>query len=106
MKDPERLSPARKHLLDLMQRIGFGRIEGLVVRENEPVFDPCPTVKKLLVFGKEEGRLCSQPGQTCKAKRMAELFDVFDQEGALVIDELIIDNGIPVRMTHRERVAP
>jgi len=30
---------------------------------------------------------------------VAELFEVFDRERSLLIQELMIDNGLPVRMT-------
>lgn len=36
------LTPARRRLLELMQEINFGRIEGLAVRGGEPVLDPPP----------------------------------------------------------------
>jgi len=32
-------------------------------------------------------------------KKVAELFEVFDRERSLSIQELMIDNGLPVRMT-------
>jgi hypothetical protein len=50
------LTPARKRLLELMQEINYGRIEKLHVRDGEPVFDPPPTVLRLLFcFGKTYG---------------------------------------------------
>ena len=96
------LSAPRQHLVDLMTEIGFGRIEGLMVHEGEPVFDPAPTVRRLHVFGKPGNRPPSRPREDCTAQRLAELFGVFDREGTLALDELIVDNGLPVRMTLKD----
>ena len=49
------LSPARRRLLELMQELNFGRVEGLVVRNGEPVFDPPPRVFREVKFRGENG---------------------------------------------------
>ncbi len=94
------LSPARKYLLELMQECNYGRIERLEVRNGEPVFDPPPIVLRLFVFGKDNCPNASlgKDGFVLK-KKVAELFEVFDREQSLSIQELVIDNGLPVRMT-------
>ena len=94
------LSPARKRLIELMQEINYGRIEGFQIRDGEPVFDPPPTVLRMFLFGKENGPHAARgsDGFTLK-KKAADMFDVFDRERSLLIQELIIDNGLPVRMT-------
>src|SRR5450631_875196 len=38
-----------------MQRLNFGRIEDLLVRGGEPVFDPAPKVVQKLKIGGENG---------------------------------------------------
>ena len=94
------LTPARKRLVELMQEINYGRIEGLHVRDGEPVFDPPPTVMRLFLFGKDNGPNESRGNDGFALKRkVAELFEVFDRERFLSIHELMIDNGLPVRMT-------
>ena len=49
------LSPGRKRLVELMQRVNFGRIEGLAVRDGEPAFDPPPRVVRKLKIGGDNG---------------------------------------------------
>jgi hypothetical protein len=44
------LTPARKRLIELMQEINYGRIESLMVRNGEPVFDPPPMVNFFAMF--------------------------------------------------------
>jgi len=99
------LTPARKRLVELMQEINYGRIEQLHVRDGEPVFDPPPTVLRLFLFGKDNGPNESRgnDGFALK-KKVAELFEVFDRERLLSIQELMIDNGLPVRMTVADEV--
>ena len=36
------LSPARRRLVELMQEVNFGRIEGLHVRDGEPILEQAP----------------------------------------------------------------
>ena len=94
------LTPARRRLVELMQAINYGRIERLEVRDREPVFDPPPRAVRLVVFGKDNEPHASrgQNGFALK-KKVAELFEMFDRERSFLILELVIDNGLPVRMT-------
>ncbi len=94
------LSEERQRLVNVMQRINYGRILGLVIRDGEPVFDPPPTVLRLFLFGKinDSNAKRGNEGFALK-KKVAELFEIFDREQSLLIKELIIDNGLPVRMT-------
>ena len=94
------LTPARRRLVELMQEVNYGRIEQLEVREWEPVFKPPPRVARQIVFGKDNGPNARRAtdGFALK-KKVAELFEVFDRERSLSIRELVIENGLPVRMT-------
>ncbi len=99
------LSPARKRLVELMQEINYGRIENLQIRDGEPVFKPPPTMLREYLFGKENGPNAYRGIDSFSLKKkVAELFEIFDREPLLSIQELIIDNGLPVRMTVRDAV--
>lgn len=94
------LSPERSRLVELMQEINYGRIEGLQVRDGEPILDPPPTVLRLFLFGKDNGPNAARDNDCFALKRkVTELFEVFVRERSLSIQELVIDNGLPVRMT-------
>jgi len=94
------LSSARKYLVELMQDINYGRIERLQIRDGEPVFDPPPIRLKLFLFGKQNGpNTSSRNDGFALKKKVVELFEVFDREQSLSIHELVIDNGLPIRMT-------
>ena len=93
------LTPARRRLVELMQEVNYGRIEQLEVREREPVFKPPPGVVRHIVFGKDNrpNARHATDGFALK-KKVVELFEVFDRERSFLILELVIDNGLPVRM--------
>jgi tetratricopeptide (TPR) repeat protein len=38
------LSPARRRLVELLQQLNFGRVEGLSFLDGDPIFDPLPRV--------------------------------------------------------------
>ena len=94
------LSPARRRLVELIQAVNFGRIENLAVEGGEPLFDPAPSVRRLIVLGKESGANASRERADFALKdKVVELFAVFDRERSFTALELVIDNGLPVRMT-------
>jgi hypothetical protein len=49
------LSDPQRRLVELMQRLNFGRIEDLIIRGGEPVFDPAPKVIQKVKIGGENG---------------------------------------------------
>src|SRR5438876_6036540 len=49
------LSAPRRRLLEAMQRLNFGRIEGLAIRSGEPVFQPVPRIIQDIKIGGENG---------------------------------------------------
>lgn len=105
MVNKKDLSIPRKRLDELMQEVNYGRIEGLQVRDGEPVFDPPPTVVRLYRFGKENGpNTAYSSDDFALKKKVVELFEVFERERSLSIQELMIDNGLPVRMTVADAV--
>lgn len=93
------LTPARTRLLLLMHEVGFGRIEGWDVLDGDPVLDPPPTVKRIHQFGRSAAPPLADNRQGLILKRrVQELLEVFDREGSLHIEELKIEDGLPVMM--------
>lgn len=45
------LTEPQVRLVELLQQLNFGRIEGLRIRGGEPVFDPAPRVVRKLKMG-------------------------------------------------------
>ena len=97
------LSKARRHLLHKMQELGFGRIRQLAVMDGEPIVNPAPKYEKVHLFGR--GKRPS-PGESptdfILKKKLVELFEIFDRDRTFAIKELVIEDGLPVRMTVAE----
>jgi hypothetical protein len=53
--DKSSLSSSKKRLVEIMQTVGFGRIEELVIRDGEPDFNPPPRIVRMINFGGENG---------------------------------------------------
>ena len=49
------ISEVQKHLITLMQKLHFGRIENLRIVGGDPIFDPPPRIIRKLKIGGENG---------------------------------------------------
>jgi hypothetical protein len=93
------LSESRRRLLELMQELGFGRIEALPVRAGDPVLDPPPTIVREVKFGGQNGpRVERTLGDFPLKAHVVELFDELDRLHDGVIDVLTVKHGLPFNM--------
>jgi hypothetical protein len=100
------LSPARQRLVELMQLINFGRLEGLAVRNGSPVFDPPPRLIREVKFGADNGpRPERDAGDFLLKAQVVELVHQLDRLGDGTIEVLEIKHGLPFRMLVAETVA-
>lgn len=89
----------RQRLIELMQRVNFGRIEGLVVTDGQPVLDPPPRIVREIKFGGENGpRPESVIDNFALKVQVVELFRTFDDLRDGVIEVLEVKHGLPFRM--------
>ena len=90
------LSPARRQLLALLQRLNFGRVEGLVVVAGEPVLDPMPAVVREHKFAGENGpRPEAGRGDFRLKDQVADLVRLLDQVRDGTITVLSVKHGLP-----------
>ena len=100
------LSPARRRLVELLQQLNFGRVEGLSVLDGDPVFDPPPRVVREVKFGGENGSRPEAAASDFPLKsQVVELFRHFDEIGDGTIDVLEVKHGLPFRMVVAEAAA-
>jgi len=97
------LSPARQRLVEMMQDLNFGRIEGLVVRGGEPVFDQPPWVVREVKLGGEN----SPRPEAAKADFVlkAQVRELFAQMNAMregIVATIEVKHGLPFKMTIEE----
>jgi hypothetical protein len=97
---------ARQRLIELTQRINFGRIEQLLIADGDPVLTPPPLVIREIKFGGENGlRLESEISDFILKSQVVELLRFLDEFRDGAIDVLEIKHGLPFRMLIREAAA-
>jgi hypothetical protein len=100
------LSPAGRDLVELMQRLNFGRVEGLVVRQGEPVLDPPPRIVREVKFCAENGPRPEVAKENFALKaRVRELFNHMESIGNGGISRIEVKHGLPFRMILEENAA-
>ena len=97
------LTPSQQQLLTEMQRINFGRIFDLEVRDGQPVMDPPPRVIREIKFGADNGPRpeAAKADFTLKAQ-VRDLFAQLEALGDGVIPCIEIQRGLPFRMIVEE----
>lgn len=100
------LTPSRQRILELMQRLNFGRIEDLHVLNGEPQFDPPPRVIREVRFARENGPRpeVAKSDFALKAK-VIDLFAQLEAVGDGVINRIEVQDGLPFRMIFEEVIA-
>lgn len=93
------LSEAQSRLVELLQRLNFGRIEKLQVREGVPVFDPPPRIIQKLKMGGDNAPRPEADLQDFWLKRQAtELLQAIADVGEGEIIAIEVKNGLPFSM--------
>ena len=93
------LPPARRQLVKRMQALNFGRIEGLSVRNGEPVLAPPPRIIREVKFGGQNGPRPESVSADFAIK--TEVLELFEQITAMrqgVIACIEVRHGLPFRM--------
>jgi len=101
--DPSRkngLSPPRQRLVEQMQKIGFGRIEGLLISNHQPQWRPAPRVLRDVVLGKDNSprRSGAQRDFTLKGT-VRDLFRHLDTIKGTAKVRIVVQDGLPIRLT-------
>ena len=100
------LSPRQAHLLEMMQELNFGRIEGLRILDGEPVIDPPPRVVREVKFGGDNSARPETGIEDFALKRQVQdLLAQFDRVGNGVIEVLVVKHGLPFSMQVAEHSA-
>ncbi|MBC7835956.1 MAG: hypothetical protein H7Y88_12785 [Phycisphaerales bacterium] len=92
-------SESRMRLVSTMQELNFGSIEGLHVRDGEPVFDPPPRTIKEFHFGGGDNRPRPELGRPLGQPKdeHLRLFQMLDESRSGVIARLIVRAGLPIK---------
>lgn len=100
------LGPHQRWLIELMQGIQFGRIEGLAVRAGRPVVSPPPrVVRELKIGGDNQARREGKLEDFVLKQEVRELLDHIARLGHGIIHTIEIRHGLPFRLTVEEVAA-
>lgn len=100
------LSGPQIQLVELMQRVNFGRIEGLIVRDGEPVLDPPPRVVHEIKFSGENGPRPEVAKQDFALKApVRQLLAQLKAMGNGTVRCIEVKYGLPFKMTFEEVTA-
>jgi hypothetical protein len=89
-----------------MQKMNFGRIEGLAIRSGEPIFDPPPRVVKDVKLGAIDNgaRPEFQSADFALKREHIELFENLKRVGFGTIESIEVKSGLPFRLIVEERM--
>lgn len=99
------LSTPQKRLLETMQKMNYGRIEGLAIRGGEPAFTPAPRVVKDVKLGASDNGPRPELNSTEFAlkREHIELFENLRQIGEGTIQCIEVKAGLPFRLSTVEQ---
>jgi hypothetical protein len=93
------LSETRRKLVETMQQMDFGHIDGLVILDGEPVFDPMPRIVRDIKLGGEDGfRPKSNHADFLLKSQVIELFDHLTAIRTGKIESIEVKHGLPFRL--------
>jgi hypothetical protein len=97
------LTPAEAQLVEIMQRLDFGTIEGLIVHGGQPVLEPRPRVIRDLKFGTRTGAR-PEAGLVDFALKssVTDLITALHSLGNVRVSRLEVRHGLPFRMQVEE----
>jgi hypothetical protein len=93
------LSPSRRHLLETLQQLNFGRIENLRIACGEPILIPPPTIVQDIRIGATSGPRpeLNSPDFLLRTE-FVELFEHLDRLQNGTIQRLEVRHGLPQKL--------
>lgn len=93
------LPESHRRLVELMQRLNHGRIEGLAVRNGDPEFLPPPRIVQDIKLGGDNGpRPELQRDDFVLKSQVAELFERLANMGNGIVTVIEVKHGLPFKL--------
>ena len=93
------LSAPRRRLLEIMQRLNFGRIDDLEIRNGDPVFNPVPRIVQDIKLGGENSQRPELRNADFVLKsEVAEFFDHLSRLGNGSVESIEVKYGLPFKL--------
>jgi len=95
-------SPERQRLAAMIEELGFGLIDDLLVIKGEPQSSPKPRLTRVFNFTAEDARPTKRSGREYRLRTMAALFRCLDTIRERTIVSILVKHGLPARLSVKE----
>jgi len=91
------LTPGQRQVVEIIEALGFGTIQGLSIRDGQPCYDPAPKILKSIKLGSPPERPRASSDTDTLKKEFANLFDCLSGlcDGTVDIE---VQHGLPLRL--------
>lgn len=97
------LNPGQRRTVDIIEALGFGVIERLLIRSGLPCYEPEPRIVQAIKLGSElERRPDRTDADLTLKKEFESLFDQLSQLGDATVD-IEIRHSLPFRLVAERR---
>jgi len=92
-------SPARQRLAAMIEKLEFGCIDELHLLNGEPQFTPRPRLKRVFNLAANDGSSAKRRGREYRLRTLRALFDRLNSIRGAVVVSILVQHGVPVRLT-------
>ncbi len=97
-------SPERQRLETIIEKLGFGLIEDLLVIDGQPQFDPEPKRTRVFNLDADGAPNAKRSGREYRLRTMDALFRCLDTIRGRAFVSIVVKHGVPVRLSVKEPV--
>ena len=95
-------SPERQQLARMIEELEFGRIDGLLVIQGQPRFSPRPRCTRVFNLTAGDTYDARRSGREYRLRTMRALFRRLDSIRGAAVVSILVQHGLPVRLTVHE----
>ena len=94
----------RQRLAAMIEEMGFGLIEDLLVVRGQPQFTPKPRCTRVFNLTAEDTHDAKRSGREYRLRTMDALFRLLDSIQGPAIVSILVKHGLPARLSVKEPV--
>ena len=96
-------SPERQRLAAMIEELGFGLIDDLLVIKGEPQSGPKPRRRRVFNLTADDARPAKRSGREYRVRTMGALFRRLDSIRDAAYVSILVQDALPIRLTVTER---
>ena len=97
-------SPERERLAGMIESLGFGLIENLLIVAGQPRIAPKLQLTRVVNFDADDAPDRKRSGREYRVRTMAALFRCLDTIKEPTAVTIVVKHGVPVRLSVKEPV--